>query len=46
VAGELRQVLPLDDAKLLDAAELGLHNGEVVPDLAAKAKHQGAMARC
>jgi hypothetical protein len=45
VAGELQRVLPLDDAKLLDAAKPRLHNGQVVPDQAAKAKRQDAMAQ-
>jgi hypothetical protein len=45
VSGELQQVSPLDDAKLLDAAKPRLHNGQVVPDPAAKAKRQGAMAK-
>jgi hypothetical protein len=45
VSGELRQVLPLDDAKLLDAAKPRLKNGEVVPDAAAKAARQDAMVR-
>jgi hypothetical protein len=45
VVGELRQVLPLDDAKQLDAAKPQLHNGQVVPDPAAKAKRQDAMAQ-
>jgi hypothetical protein len=45
VTGELRQVLPLDDAKLLDAAKPRLHNGQVVPDPAAKGKRQDAMAQ-
>jgi hypothetical protein len=45
VSGELQCVLPLDDAKLLDAARPRLHNGQVVPDPAAKAKRQDSMAQ-
>jgi hypothetical protein len=44
-SGELQRVLPLDDAKLLDLAKPRLHNGQVVPDPAAKAKRQDAMAQ-
>jgi hypothetical protein len=43
--GELRQVLPLDDAKLLDTAKPRLRNGQVVPNHAAKAARQGGMVR-
>jgi hypothetical protein len=45
VSGELQRVLPLDDAKTVDAAKPRLHNGQVVPDPAAKAKRQAAMAQ-
>jgi hypothetical protein len=37
--------LPLDDARLLDAAKPRLHNGQVVPDPDAKSKRQDAMAQ-
>jgi hypothetical protein len=43
VTGELQRVLPLDDAKLLDAAKPRLLNGQVVPNHAAKAARQDAM---
>jgi hypothetical protein len=42
---EPQQVLPFDDATLLDAAKPLLDNGQIVPDLAAKAKRQDSMAQ-
>jgi hypothetical protein len=45
VAGELQRVLPLDDAKLLDAAKPRFHNGQMVPNHAANTAHQDAMAK-
>jgi hypothetical protein len=43
VRGELQQVLPLDNAALLDAAKPMLMNAEVVPDSVAKAARQDAI---
>jgi hypothetical protein len=45
VSGELQQVLPLDDAALLDATKPRLKNGEVAPDPAAKVARQDEMVR-
>jgi hypothetical protein len=45
VTGEPPQVLPFDDATLLDVAMLRLHNGQVVPNQAANAKRQDWMAK-
>jgi hypothetical protein len=43
VAGELEEVLPLDDAKLLDAAAPVLANGKVTFDAAKVAARRDAM---
>jgi hypothetical protein len=45
VSGELSQVLPLDDAALLDAAKPRLKNSEVVPNQAANMARQDGMVR-
>jgi hypothetical protein len=45
LTGEPQQVLPFDNATLLGAAKPRLHNGQVVPDHAAKAKRQEAFTQ-
>jgi hypothetical protein len=45
VSGELEEVLPLEDAELLDAAGPILTNGKMTCDAAKLQSRQGAMVR-